>query len=136
MRLLQPQMQIKSGELLFPFECGKTIHRPIIELKHLTSWKVCVWQFFLILLTYIFLFQMNLGDGPKFIAVEVDLATTNKLKNGLVGKFHLNSDFFKQGAQDPSQRYIIFYLADPIYPRDVANIHEVSASDDFSVVFV
>ena len=79
---------------------------------------------------------MNLGDGPKFIAVEVDLATASKLINILVGKFHLDSDFFKQGAQDPSQRYIIFRLAGPIYPRDVANIHEVSASDNFSVMFI
>ena len=71
------------------------------------------------------LFQMNLGDGPRFIAVEVDLAMTNKLKNGLVGKFHLSNDFFKQGSQDPSQRYIVFRLAGSIYAQDVANIHEV-----------
>ena len=72
---------------------------------------------------------MNLGEGPQFIAVEVDMVMTNKLRNGLVTKFHLNNDFFKQGSQDPSQRGIIFHLAGPIYPRDVANINEVSASD-------
>ena len=75
---------------------------------------------------------MNLGDGPKFIAVEVDLGMTNKLRNGLIGKFHLDGDFFKQGSQDPSQHYIIFRLAGPIYPRDVASIHEVSASGNSS----
>ena len=36
-------MQVKSRELHFPFECGKTVHRPIVELKHLTSWRVCVY---------------------------------------------------------------------------------------------
>jgi hypothetical protein len=75
---------------------------------------------------------MNLGEGPLFIAVEVDLAMTNKLKNVLIAKFHLDSDFFKQGSQDPSQRYIIFRLAGPIYPQDVASIHEVSATGNFS----
>ena len=80
-----------------------------------------------------FLFQMNLGDGPKFIAIEVDLAMTNKLKNGLVGKFHLREDFFKQGSQDLSQRYIIFHLAGSIYPRDVASIHEVCCFSNLHV---
>ena len=75
---------------------------------------------------------MNLGEGPQFIAVEVDLATTNKLKSVLMGKFHLDGDFFKQSSQDPSQHYIIFRLAGPIYPRDVASIHEVSADSNFS----
>ena len=71
---------------------------------------------------------MNLGEGPQFIAVEVDLATTNKLKSVLVGKFHLDDDFFKQSSQDPSQHYIIFHLAGPIDQQDVTSIHEVSAS--------
>ena len=75
---------------------------------------------------------MNLGDGPKFIAVEVDLAMTNKLRSVLMGKFHLDGDFFKQRSQDPSQHYIIFRLAGPIYPQDVTSIHEVSASGNFS----
>jgi hypothetical protein len=75
---------------------------------------------------------MNLGEGPQFIAVEVDWVMTNRLRNGLVGKFHVDSDFFKYGSHDPSQRYIIFRLAGPIYPRDVASIHEVSASGNFS----
>ena len=35
-------LQIKGRELLFPFESDKRIHRTIIELKHLTSWKVCM----------------------------------------------------------------------------------------------
>ncbi len=74
---------------------------------------------------------MNLGEAPQFIAVEVDMATTNKLKNILIAKFHLDNDFFKHGSQDPSQRYIIFRLAGPIYPRDVASINEVSASGSF-----
>ena len=78
--------------------------------------------------------QMNLGDGPKFIAVEVDLVMTNKLKIGLVGKFHLREDFFKPGSQDPSQRYIVFHLAGPICPQDVASIHEVCSVSDLSSI--
>ena len=38
--LFRLQMQIKSRELLFPFEYDRKIYRTIIELKHLTSWKV------------------------------------------------------------------------------------------------
>ena len=78
---------------------------------------------------------MNLGEGPQFIAIEVDMAMTNKLRNGLVGKFHLRNDFFKQGSQDPSQRYIVFRLAGPIYPQDVAKINEVSASNTIMCVY-
>ena len=77
---------------------------------------------------------MNLGEGPQFIAVEVDLVMTNKLRSILIGKFHLDSDFFKQSSQDPSQHYIIFHLAGPIYQEDVASIHEVSASSNFSCI--
>ena len=77
---------------------------------------------------------MNLGEGPQFIAVEVDLATINKLRSALMGKFHLDSDFFKQSSQDPSQRHIIFRLAAPIYPQHVASINEVSASGNFSCI--
>ena len=36
------KLQIKYRELLFPFQCGKIVHRTIIELKHLTSWTVCI----------------------------------------------------------------------------------------------
>ena len=75
---------------------------------------------------------MNLGEGPQFIAIEVNLAMANKLKNSLVVKFYLSNDFFKPVSQDPSQRYIVFHLAGSIYPQDVANIHEVCASDSIS----
>ena len=75
---------------------------------------------------------MNLGEGPQFIAVEVDLAVTNKLRSVLMGKFHLDGDFFKQSSQDPSQRHIIFRLAGPICQQDVESIHEVSTSGNFS----
>ena len=82
--------------------------------------------------------QMNLGDGPKFVAIEVDLSATNKLKSILVSKFHLNNDFFKQGGRDPSQHYIIFRLGtgDDIYPQQVANINEVTESADNSNIHV
>ena len=72
---------------------------------------------------------MNLGDGPKFIALEVDMGTTNKIKNCLVAKFHVDSDFLTSGGQDLSQRYIVLRLAGPIHERDVASIKEVSARD-------
>ena len=69
---------------------------------------------------------MNLGEGPQFIAIEVDLAAVIKLKSNLVSKFHLSHNFFKLSGSDPSQRYIIFRLAGPITAEDVANINEVS----------
>ena len=70
---------------------------------------------------------MNLGEGPQFIAMEVNMAMTHELRSVLMGKFHLDSDFLKKSTQDPSQHYIIFHLAGPINPQDVASIHEVSA---------
>ena len=73
-----------------------------------------------------FIVQMNLGEGPQFIAIEVDLAAVIKLKSNLVSKFHLSHNFFKLSGSDPSQRYIIFRLAGPITAEDVANINEVS----------
>ena len=69
---------------------------------------------------------MNLGDGPKFVAIEVDLFVTNRLRASLVSKFHLKEDFFKQSSVDPSQHYIIFCLDGDISPQHVANINEVS----------
>ena len=76
--------------------------------------------------------QMNLGDGPNFVAIEVDMCATNKLKSILVSKFHLNNDFFKQGSRDPSQHYIIFRLGtgDDVSPQHIANINEVTESAD------
>ena len=59
------------------------------------------------------------------------MAMTHELRSVLMGKFHLDSDFFKQSSQDPSQHYIIFRLAGPIYAQNVASIHEVSASGNF-----
>ena len=69
---------------------------------------------------------MNLGEGPKFIAIETDLFVTNKLRSSLVSKFHLREDFFKLGGQDPSQHYIIFCLSGDVSPQHIANINEVT----------
>ena len=69
--------------------------------------------------------QMYLGEGPRFIAIEIDLGAINKLKNILITKFHLRSDFLALASSDPSQRNVIFRLADCISPEDVANISEV-----------
>ena len=68
--------------------------------------------------------QMNLGEGPQFIAMEVDSGTVRKLKEMLVPKFHLMDNFFKCSSQDPSERHIILRLSGPISPQDVANINE------------
>ena len=72
---------------------------------------------------------MNLGDGPQFIAIEVDLFVTNKLKNSLVNKFHLDNDFFKENGRDPSQHYIIFRLGDEVSPQNVSNVNEVHVAE-------
>ena len=70
---------------------------------------------------------MFLGDGPRFIAIEIVPFAANKLKNILIAKFHLRNDFFASGSSDPSQRSIVFRLSGRISPEDVANITEVSA---------
>ena len=69
---------------------------------------------------------MNLGEGQQFIAITVNWPGGNKLKSALVSKYHLGSEFFKSKSSDPSQQCIVFRLAGPISPRDVADINEVS----------
>lgn len=77
--------------------------------------------------------QMNLGEGPQFIAIKVNWLTVNKLNSVLTAKYHLKSDFFKFGGSDPSQQHIVFHLAGPISPQDVANIYEVSNSTELKL---
>ena len=76
---------------------------------------------------------MNLGEGPQFIAIKVNWATVNKLNTILTTKYHLRKDFFAFGGSDPSQQHIIFRLAGPIFPHDVANIYEVSLSTELQL---
>ena len=77
---LQILMQVKTREFHFQFECGKLVNRSIVELKHLTSWRVCVhvsywfWEF---AVTQVVLHSkfVYYGMYPELLVIDVGART-------------------------------------------------------------
>lgn len=70
---------------------------------------------------------MNLEEGPKFIAVEMNLNAVNKIKSQLAAMFHINSDFLvTNDSKDPSHCVVLFRFKEDVADKDKANIVEAS----------